>query len=203
MPVLCLATELPATSEAQATLPKSPPITCTIRSEPTCKAGSAPTISVELANWTDRDIYLIGGLDGSDLKLRYPLCYFEVVGPNGPIALPRFRFCGNMNSIREKDFVKVPPGDKFDPYQTIDEQGFFGSSQITAESFQAPGKYRIRFIYSTDQTDAKYWLGDSLGTRSEMLTSGSSDEAIVKLLAQVPKTTVSSNEITIQVVPSD
>jgi hypothetical protein len=203
VPVPWLAAETPAASEGQAALPKAPPITCTIRSEPTCKLGSMPAISVEIANWTDSDVYLIGSLDGSDLKWRYPLCYFEVIGPNGQLALPRLARCGNMNSIREKDFIKVPPGGKFNPYQTIDEHGFFGSSQITPTTFQAEGEYRIRFVYSTDQKESKYWLGDAHGDQSEMLNTGGSNESVVKLLAQVPKTTVSSNEVTIQVVPSD
>jgi hypothetical protein len=203
IPGLRVTAETHATDEGESVLPKAPPVTCTIRSEPTCRSGSAPTVAVEIANWTGSDIYLIGSLDGSDLKWRYPLCYFEVIGPNGRPAQPRIARCGNMNAIREKDFVKVPPGGKFDPYQTIDEYGFFGSSQLTAAIFPLPGRYRIRLIYSTDQADAKCWLGDSHGNRSEMLNTGRSDEAIIKLLDQVPKTTVSSNEITVQVLPSD
>jgi hypothetical protein len=199
VPACSLGSEPSVESEEEVVLPKAPPITCTICSEATCESGSAPTISVEIANWTDSDIYLIGSLDGSDLKIRYPLCYFEVIGPMGRPVPPRIpRFCANMNSLRVKDFVKVPPGGKFNPY----DHGFFHSSQITPKTFTTPGEYRIRLVYSTDQADAKYWLGDVHGDQSLMLNTGGSNEAVVKLLAQVPKTTVTSNEITIRVVQS-
>ena len=180
--------------------PEAPPLTCTIRSQPTCELGQAPTISVEIANWTEGDIYLVGSLDASDLKWRLPLCYFEVIGPDGKCDPPRIARCGNMNAIREKDFVKAPRGGKFDPYQKIDDGGFFGSSQISPATFRAEGEYRIRFVYSTDRADPKYWLGDVNGDAAEMLTTGGTNEEVVKLLAKVPKTTVSSNEITVKVV---
>jgi hypothetical protein len=163
--------------------------------------GQAPTISVEIANWTDGEIYLIGSLDGSDLKWRYPFCYFEVIGPDGkPVQMRLFRDCGNMNAIREKDFVKVPRGGKFNPYQKIDEYGFFGTSLITPAIFRAEGEYRIRFVYSTDKAEPKFWLGDANGDVAEILNTGSANENVVKLLAKVPKTRVSSNEITVKVV---
>jgi len=162
--------------------------------------GRAPTISVEIANWTGGEIYLIGSLDGSDLKWRYPFCYFEVIGPDGQPAKNGIARCGNMNTIREKDFVKVPRGGKFNPYQKIDDHGFFGTSLITPATFRAEGEYRIRFVYSTDRAEPKFWLGDVNGHMGEMLNAGATNENVVKLLANVPKTTVSSNEITVSVV---
>lgn len=189
-----------ARSDQKSQVPKAPPLTCTIRSEPTCELGQVPAISVEIANWTEGEIYLIGSLDGSDLKWRYPLCYFEVIGPDGKPAKNGVARCGNMNTIRENDFVKVPRGGKFNPYQKIDDHGFFGTSLMVPATFQAEGEYRIRYVYSTDNADAKCWLGDVRGSVAEMLNTGGTHENVVRLLAQVPKTTVSSNEITVKVL---
>jgi hypothetical protein len=180
--------------------PKAPPLACTIRSGATCELGKVPIISVEITNWTGADIYLVGSLDGSDLRWRYPFCYFEVIGPDGKSVQERVGRCGNMNALREKDFVKVPPGGKFNPYQKIDDSGFFPSSQLTPAMFRGEGEYRIRFIYSTGKAEPKYWLADAHGNSAAMLRTGGSTENLVKLLALVPKTTVSSNEITIKVV---
>jgi hypothetical protein len=97
----------------------------------------------------------------------------------------------------------VNPGtqsNKFDPYQKIDDHGFFGTSLITPATFRVEGDYRIRFIYSTDRAEPKFWLGDVHGHVGEMLNTGGTNENVVKLLANVPKTTVSSNEITVKVV---
>jgi hypothetical protein len=197
-PVLCAVAVCHSEERHQA--PKSPPLACTIRSEPTCELGKAPSIKVEIANWTDDEVYLVGSLDASDCKWRYPLCYFEIIGPDGKSPVRNIARCGDMNSIREKDFVKVPRGGKFDPYQHVDEYGFFGSSQITPATFQFEGEYRIRFVYSTDKSDPKFWLGDAKGDKSEILNSGGADNNVVKLLAKVPKTTISSNEITVKIV---
>lgn len=195
------AADSPPTGQDALAPPEAPPLTCTIRSEPTCELGNVPTISVEIANWTDDEIYLVGSLDNSDRRWRYPFCYFEVIGPDGKRAKPGIARCGNINAIREKDFVKVPPVGKFDPYQKIDEYGFFGSSLITPETFHAEGQYRVRFVYSTAAADPKFWLGDAQGEMSRVLRPGNADDsAITKLLKRVPKTTVCSNEITITVV---
>lgn len=196
--LLCMAALRPQ----PAALPdKSEPLTCTIRSEPACEIGTTPAISVEISNCTGRDIYLVGSLDASDIKWRYPHCYFEVIGPDGMPAMRGYARCGNVNPIRDEDFVKVPRGGSFDPYQNIDAYGFFHSSQITPATFQAKGTYRIRFVYSSEQADPKFWRMAAKGKNGAKLSASGSRENVVKLLAKVPKTTVCSNEITITVVP--
>ena len=189
-----------AEDEAEAPAkPQSPPLSCTIKAPATCELGQVPAISVELRNWTDKDIYLVGSLDASDMRWRYPFCYFEIRDAVGNPVNVRVGRCGNMNAIREKDFVRVPPGGKFDPYQSIDEGGFFGSSQMIPESFASEGEYRIRFVYSTEAPKLETWLGDRNGLMLEVLPAATPREKLLKLLEQVPRTTVSSNEITVKV----
>ena len=51
--------------------------------------------------------------------------------------------CGYMNALREKDFVRVPPGGKLDPYQkgsmTQDS-----SIQLRPRTFNSTGRYHVR-----------------------------------------------------------
>jgi hypothetical protein len=135
-------------------------IGCIIRGEPTCKVGEAPKITVGLTNQSSREVYLVGSLDASDCKWRYPHCYFEVIGPTGAPSVRGIGRCGNMNTLRAKDFVKVPSGGTFDPYQNVDGYGFFSAHQLSAENFKQPGEYRVRFVYSTASTDIGAWGGD-------------------------------------------
>ena len=181
---LLLAFWLAVASAAEHPFPnaKSPPIACTIRSEPTCALGKTPKIAVEIANWTGEAIHLVHVLDGSDCKWRYPLCYFEVVGPNGEPVTRKLARCGNMNPLVESDIVPVPRGGKLD-------LGAAPSYQLAPGLFAVAGDYRIRFVYSTDSPKIESWLGD-----------GKPSDKLAALLALVPKATVSSNEITVKVV---
>ncbi|MCI0650928.1 MAG: hypothetical protein L0Z55_03480 [Planctomycetes bacterium] len=169
------------------------PFACTIRSEPVCELGKAPVIAVEVANLTGREIYLVGSLDGSDLKWRYPHCYFEVTGPDGKAPENDMGRCGNMNALRQEDFVRVAAGASFDPYRKIDGYGFFAASQLSEAAFAVPGDYRVRFVYSTAGENFKDWFG----------WGNSDEEAKAKdlrgLFDMIPKATAISNEITITV----
>lgn len=93
------------------------PLSCTIWcDEPTCDLGHVPNIAVMLTNQAKSDIYLVGSLDGSDSEMRYPFCYFEVIGPDGKSAVQGIPRCGNTNMLGEKNFVNVSPGESFFPY---------------------------------------------------------------------------------------
>lgn len=87
--------QVAATNAPAAPVPKREPVGCTIKGEPTCELGKAPELAVTLTNQTDADIYLVGSLDASDYKWRYPHCYFEVTGP----VTRQIGRCGNMNTL--------------------------------------------------------------------------------------------------------
>jgi hypothetical protein len=169
------------------------PVGCTIKVEPTCELGEAPEITISLTNQTDADIYLVGSLDASDFKWRYPHCYFEVTGPNGKSAVRRIDRCGFMNTLRARDFAKLPPGGAFDPYRRIDDYGFFPAYQLDAHTFGEPGMYRIRFVYSAKSNDIGAWAGD--GGQAV-----AANEEIMGMFRLVPKVEVRSDEFTLTVV---
>ncbi|OAI54779.1 hypothetical protein AYO44_14200 [Planctomycetaceae bacterium SCGC AG-212-F19] len=175
---------------------KRDPIGCTIEGEPTCALGKAPNVRIILTNQTDADIYLVGSLDASDCKWRYPHCFFEVTGPDGAPVARRILRCGNKNTLREKDFVKVRPGGTFDPYQRVDEYGFFSAHQLDPDNFKLLGKYRIRFGYSTKSEDLAAWAGDGG-------PAVAANDRIVAMFKGVSKVEVMSNELMITVVEGE
>ena len=94
-----------------------------------------------------------------------------------------------MNELREKDFVKVPPGGAFDPYQSIDDHGFSPNvQQLHPGNFRAAGEYRLRFVYSTRSDKMGEWFGDVTNAK------------LAHLFRQVPKVEVRSNELKVTVV---
>jgi hypothetical protein len=148
---------------------------------------------VEITNLTGEDVYLVGSLDASDCKWRYPYCYFEVIGPDGKSTVQGIGRCGNMNPLREEDFIKVQRGGKFDPYQQ--GYGSFSAYQLSPRSFPVAGKYRIRFVYSTESGQIMDWLGDDVAVGEQRAT-----KRFGGLFKQVPKAKVTSNEINVSVV---
>jgi hypothetical protein len=191
------ADSTPVPVGAAAPLPKDAakrgPVGCAIKGDPTCEVGKAPNITVTLTNLTDADIYLVGSLDASDSKRRYPHCSFEVTGPDGKPAVQRIARCAFMNTLRAKDFIKVSPGEAFDPFQSIDDSGFFSAYQLDERHFRMPGVYRIRFVYSTKNDDIKAWAGDG----AEKVAA---DDGLVGKFKQTPKFEVHSDEFTLTVV---
>lgn len=172
--------------------PKSEKIACTLTVEPITQLYRIPAITVVLTNQTGGDVYLVGSLDGSDARMRYPHCYFEVIGPDGKPADGEHSRCGNMNYLREGDFVRVPPGAKFDPYHGAAGYPAFTTQQILPYTFRAPGKYRIRFLYSTASAIIADWAGDRWHGVAE-------DQRLTELLRLVPKVEVTSNEVVVEV----
>ena len=168
------------------------PLHCVIKGEAKCKLGEVPIIKVSLVNQTDSDIYLVGSLDTSDCKWRYPYCYFEVIGPHGKPATKGIGRCGNMNTLRMKDFVKVAPDKSFDPYAPVDNYGFFSAHQLSKGTFSQPGEYRVRFVYSTASEDIAKWGGDGRAAVAD-------NAELVALFKQVPKTEVRSDEFIVNV----
>ena len=155
-------------------------LACSLASDKqTYHIGEVPKLSVRITNLTDRELCLIGSLDGSDCGWRYPHCSFEIATPYGRPRWPGR--CGNTNPLREKDFVKVSPGGLFDPYQQIDEYGFFHNALISERTFKSAGEYRLRFVYCTGPKGA-----------------AAGDNPLAELIAQVPKVRLVSNEITVR-----
>lgn len=157
--------ELKANAEP-ATLPVAVTLTAT---HTEYVAGESPQVLVRMRNESQEPVVLVGSLDASDIKWRYPFCYFEIEGPPDAQAWGLGR-CGNMNPLRPQDFVSVQPGKDFDPYARVDDYGFFDNSQMDWHAFAVPGKYRLTWVYSTASEAPQEWLGDgTLGEVSELL----------------------------------
>lgn len=174
-----------------APVPEPAPLSAHLTADAVVPLGKAPKVTVAIKNLTGREALLVGSLDASDCRWRYPHCWFEIIGPDGKSAVKGIGRCGNTNGLREKDFVRVKAGGTFDPYMRVDGGGFFPAHQIRPENFNAPGTYRIRFHYSTAEKNAANWNGK---------LSGPLVPAVAKLLERVPKATAQSNEVKVRVV---
>ena len=157
------------------------------------KVGELPKFKVDILNNSKEDIYLIGSLDGSDVKWRFPYCYYSIDRPKPDTT--RLARCGNMNTLRVADFKLVKAGEKFDPYESIDGYGFFGDyTTLNEATFKTPGIYKLKFHYSTNSQNISDFMGDRPFRRDQM-----DSITIDGFFKKVPKFDITSNEIEIRI----
>ena len=98
-----------------------------------------------------------------------------------------------MNKLREKDFVKVPPGGTFDPYQHIDDQGFFSAHELSPEAFRAARQVSrpIHIFHNKRRHRCVAWPPSR---------ETASDQKLGSMFEMVPNVEIRSNEIEITVV---
>lgn len=184
--VQCSTPSESVTATALTELKYSNDFSCNISSsKDTYKLGEYPDIAISITNKSNTAVNLIGSLDGSEGKRRYPYCYFIIEKPRTQKQELR-AICGNMNSLDANDFVLVKKGERFNPYEG---QQFFGAYEITSqENFKIPGIYKINFHYSTASTKIEEYMGD-----------GKADKTISNLFKTVPNIDLKSNTIEIEI----
>lgn len=172
---------------------QKPPLKCTLTADSICFAGTIPQIKVMLHNQTDREIFLLGSLDGSSNAMRYPLCYFEITNSLGKTITHERTGCGTLAGLHSRFFVKVAAQGSFNPYTgpAIESQhGFAFTHQLLPHYYIIPGEYRFRFVYSSASNSLYDWN----------VTSASDKAAIENKMQLMPKVMVKSNEVKIFVV---
>ena len=103
--------------------------------------------------------------------------------------------CGNTNSLKPEDFKLVKPGQAFDPYERIGNDGYFQNSEIMQiETFRNPGVYKIKFHYSTNSIDINKFSGTPTFLKNEK-----DNIQIDKYFKKVPKIDLVSNTIEIEI----
>jgi hypothetical protein len=172
--------------------PKPALLTCTLAADKsTYKIGELPRLKVDIINTSKKDMYLIGSLDGSAVKWRMPHCYFTIQKPVSDST--RLARCRNMNPLTPGNFILVKAGERFNPYQAIDEYGFFTDHRATdTATFRNPGVYKIRFYYSTNSTNIRDFMGDLPSQQDK-----TKNQQLHTLFEKVPKVDIVSNEIEI------
>ncbi|MES2331694.1 MAG: hypothetical protein V4539_18955 [Bacteroidota bacterium] len=168
--------------------------TCTLSSDKMIyKLGEVPKLDVRVINETLQPAYLVGSLDGSDLKWRMPYCYFTIDKPKPDTVV--FLRCGNSNPIREIEIKLIKPKEKFNPYEPIDNYGFFGDhASMQKETFRNPGVYKIQFHYSTNTQDTRNFIGNF-----GIWTADADSVKLKELLRRVPRIDLVSNPIEITI----
>lgn len=171
-----------------------PDFECAISSDrDTYRVGEVPVIKVRITNKSDKEVVLVGALEGSAMGWRSPRCNLELLTAAGKPVSPLPTGCAVLKSLGVTDFVAVPRGSEFDPFA----KGFFPPPQITPFFFpiRKPGTYIIRFQYTTSNR-----IQDYLGSE-RIRGQNSVTPDIQRLFARVPKIDIKSNELKLRFTP--
>ena len=167
-----------------------PSVICTLTADKQIyKQGEVPKFNVTITNKGRRRILMIGCLDGSAQKVRRPWCGLMIKKPKEDTV--NFGLCKTSNPLRTQDFVWMNPGESFDPFQSVDQEGFFTDFAATQkETFRNPGNYTVQFYYSSASTDIKHYISNT-GTWGPRTDSN----LVKKLFQQCAHVEVLSNTI--------
>jgi hypothetical protein len=142
-------------------------------------------LSVQITNISDRPIYMVGVLPGSE-GLRFPRYSARIEGPSGPVEIRFPEAMDYARGLRQEDFVRLAPGESFDPQQG---KGFIPLQQVTWFKPDEPGTYRLGILFDATAQDPRQWMGHTFVRDREQV------EALIR---QVPHVQVSSNTLEVE-----
>lgn len=152
------------------------------------RVGDAPVFLVVMRNVGDKTFNLVGAVDGSEYRARYPHVTLTVEGPSGGMYRDPVLPWGYINdlpvnpipaigehSLQPEDFVTMGPGDELRPITLP----FWPPNDVVHARFEKPGQYKVVFRYSSNSIDYLDWEGRS--------ASPPMRPDIVELLRRVPR----------------
>ncbi|MGH2750613.1 MAG: hypothetical protein ACRDK3_07035 [Actinomycetota bacterium] len=154
-------------------------------------AGVAVPVRVELRNEGPDELWMVGVVDGSEGGVRYPH-YLPTVSREGRVvAQPPPPEDPLVGPLRAVDFRRLAPGEAFDPTEPRQGAAYLPLSTLTNFIPLESGKYGYRVELSTESDHPDEWLGrfNQEGER----------EAVLALIAKVPRLRVASNSLEVEV----
>lgn len=152
--------------------------------------GQAIDVEVTVRNLGAEDVWIVGVVDGSEEGIRYPHYRPSVTRDGAVVAEPPSPEDPLVGPLRIADFRRLDPGKGFDP--TRGESTTY-LPLITFASFRPtePGIYRYTLTLSTESQEPEEWLG--------RYNQEAEREAVLDLVARVPRLTVTSAPALVQV----
>lgn len=153
--------------------------------------GRPVPLQIEVRNVGDRDVWMVGVLDGSEGGVRYPH-YVPAVRRDGvAVAEPGPAEDPLVARLRMDDFRRLAPGASFDP--TSPDAGASYQPLSTFATWACPqaGAYQYVLRLATTSADPEQWLG-RVGPEGDL-------QPLRDLIARVPRVDITSNVLTVHV----
>jgi hypothetical protein len=152
------------------------------------KVGAVVKVSIAVRNVSDRPVWVVGALEGSDIGLRFPH-YLPQINGERPALSGEVEYLDMAAPLRLEDFHQLAPGQDFDPMVKLNRALNPLLAAFTEFVPPAPGSYEMWLTLSTASESDNDWLG--------VVEYPGKDEAL-RRLAEVPRLRVESNVLTIE-----
>lgn len=158
-------------------------LTLLVPPDPVVVGASVP-IAVEVRNVSERPVWIVGVVDGSEEGIRYPHYRPRVSLGGETVAAPPPAEDPLVSPLRVVDFVVLQPGEAFDP-----EGAGYGRAYLPLSTFAnfrptQPGTYVLGLSLSTESASPENWLG--------RFNQDAEREVVLHLVSQVPRLTTTA-----------
>jgi hypothetical protein len=153
------------------------------------KIGQPVEVVIEVCNVSKSPVQIVGVLDGSETAARFPH-YLPEIKASVEFELPEMEVCGTTAPLRTSDFRLLKPEECFDPTKSTGEASYLPIFTFQNFSPSQAGVYELSLTLSTESRRAEQWLG---------ITGYPGEEKVLELLRDIPRLTVKSNVLTINV----
>ena len=110
----------------------------------------------------------------------------EIEGPSGPVETRLPEGVDYARGLREEDFVRLDPGESFDPQRG---KGFIPLQEMSWFKPTEPGTYRLRVYFDATAEDPRQWMGHTFVPNRRRVET---------LIDQVPHVEARSNTLEIE-----
>jgi hypothetical protein len=171
---------------------REPPVVLLLRGpEGPCFVGQPVAVRIEIRNDGAEDLWMVGVVDGSEEGVRYPHYRPAVTRDGDVVGKPPPPEDPLVGPLRTTDFRCLGPGEAFDPTRPEAGAAYMPLSTFATFRPAEPGIYRYTLVLSTESSQPEEWLG-RFGQEAER-------SAVLELVARVPRLTVTSNALEVEV----
>jgi hypothetical protein len=150
------------------------------------KVGEPLPVRFALRNLSPEALRIVPSIDGSEVG-RFPRYLLTILDDQGVEQRPpkRTRFCGHLNRLEGRDFVRLEPGEEFDPLGP----GTFGHALLSWTPLR-PGVCTLDAVYDATGRIPEDWQG-----------SGRMGQDALWMLEAMPRGRIEAKRLTIVVEP--
>jgi hypothetical protein len=153
--------------------------------------GRPVALQIEVRNVGDRDLWMVGVLDGSEGGVRYPHYAPAVLRDGVTVAAPGPAEDPLVARLRVEDFRRLAPGASFDPTSPGEGAAYQPLSTFATWACPEAGEYQYVLGLSTTSEDPEQWLG-RVGPAADA-------EQLRDLIARVPRLNTTSDVLTVRI----